>query len=100
MKSVDIITKLSKHLFWDVEQKSITPIKHQRFIITRIMDRGTLQDVSIIWDYYGEDAIKQALMTAPAIERKTLFFFANQFNVPPEEFRAYRNKKELTTWGL
>ena len=99
MEKNDIIQQLSKHLFWDVDMLELSPKKHQRFIIVRVMDRGTQHDVRLVWDCYGEDVVKDALLKAPALERKTIFFFANQFNISPEEFRAYRKQKELATWA-
>ncbi|MCK5528228.1 MAG: hypothetical protein KAI74_00980 [Kiritimatiellae bacterium] len=96
MEHNDIIQQLSEHLFWDVEKHDIDLTKHQRFIITRVLDRGTSRDVRLIWSYYGEDSVKNAIMNAPSLQRKTISFFANQFQIPPEDFRAY--KKELTTW--
>jgi hypothetical protein len=71
---------------------------HRNFIIRRAMDRGVRSDAYAVWHYYGEEAVKEALLQAPALRRKTIFFFANQFRLRPEDFRAYRKKQELGTW--
>ncbi|MCU0857441.1 MAG: hypothetical protein MUC65_03440 [Pontiellaceae bacterium] len=91
MKSSTLIDQLSGFLFWDVDPSGINPETHQQFIISRIMERGTLADVKAVWNYYGAEAVKAALLNAADLSAKTISFFANQFNLPREAFRAFRN---------
>ena len=86
-----LINRLSEYLFWDVNLSEINPETHRQFIIPRVMDRGTLADVRAVWDYYGNEKIKQTLLNTATLGRKTVAFFANQFNLPRGAFRAYRN---------
>jgi len=88
--------ELSDHLFWDVKRESVDAERHARFLIGRIMDRGTREDVRAAWSYYGPERIKASLLEAPALDRKTVVFFANQFRLPREDFRAWR--KERLNW--
>ena len=84
------IKQLSAPLFWDVDPEQVDPETHWRFIIPRIMDRGTLRDVKAAWNYYGEERVQQALVKATSLHKKTIAFFANQFDLPRNVFRAYR----------
>ncbi len=83
------MARLSNALFWDVERGSVDPEAHADFLIIRIVERGTREDVSAAWAYYGESRIKGSLLTAPSLSRKTIAFFANQFGLSREAFRAY-----------
>ena len=94
MRSKCLTDQLSAFLFWDVDPSGINPETHQQFIIPRVMERGTLADVKTVWDYYGNEAVKSALLNASALSIKTISFFANQFNLPREAFRACRNPPE------
>lgn len=85
------IKQLSPSLFWDVDPEQIDPETHEQFVIARVMDRGTLRDVKATWSHYGEGRVKQALLQAASLHKKTIVFFANQFRLPREEFRAYQN---------
>lgn len=91
------IKQLSPSLFWDVACEQINPEAHERFVIARVMDRGTLGDVKAVWNRYGEERVQQALLKAAFLHKKTIAFFANQFGVPREEFRAYQNNRG--TWA-
>lgn len=87
---------LSAHLFWDVDPESVDPVRHRSFLIPRIMDRGTLADVQTAWAFYGESSVREALLTAASLQRRTIAFFAAQFDLPRDRFRAWRNR--ASTW--
>ena len=98
MEKGGILGILSNHLFWDVNVAEMDGEAHQGFIIPRVMDRGTRSDVQAVWNQYGAETVKKVLLQAPSLQRKTIFFFANQFHLRPEDFRAYRKSQELGTW--
>jgi len=85
---------LSEHLYWDVERCKVDADKHRQFMIPRIMDCGTLSDVKAAWAYYGEPCIRDTLLNARALNKKTIAFFANQFELPRERFRAFAKRTE------
>lgn len=91
MKSKVLTDQLSAFLFWDVDPSGINPETHRQFIIPRVMERGTRTDVRVVWDYYGSETVKSALLNAADLSAKTISFFANQFNLSRDAFRAFRN---------
>ena len=91
MKSKVLTDQLSAFLFWDVDASKVDPHTHRQFIIPRVMERGTLADVKAVWDYYGSETVKSALLNAADLSAKTISFFANQFNLSRDAFRAFRN---------
>jgi len=91
MKSTSLTDNLSAFLFWDVDPSGINPQTHRQFIISRVAERGTLSDVRAVWEYYGSETVKSALLNAADLSAKTISFFANQFNLPRDAFRAFRN---------
>jgi len=97
MNAAAFIEQLSEHLFWDVDRASVDPEQHRQFMISRIMDRGTLDDVKVAWSYYGEEMVREVLLNAAALHKKTIAFFARQFDLPRESFRACRNS--TGTWS-
>jgi hypothetical protein len=91
MKSDDFLNQLSAFLFWDVDPATINLDAHRQFIIARVVERGTLSDVRAVWDYYGSEVVKTSLLNAADLSKKTISFFAHQFNLPRDAFRAFRN---------
>lgn len=98
MENSGIVQQLFPTLFWDVDVETMDSQSHRNFIIPRVMDRGTHDDVMAVWTHYGEEVVKESLLGAPSLQRKTIFFFANQFRLRPEDFRAYRKNKLMGTW--
>jgi hypothetical protein len=92
MSFPQFIGRLSRHVFWDTDPASIDPERHENFVIARVMDRGTLDDVRAAWDFYGAERVQTALLQAPSLGAKTISFFANQFDLPREAFRAFRHR--------
>ena len=84
------LDQLSVPLLWDVDRSSIDLQTNAAFLIIRVMERGTRKEVRTIWSYYGAARIKDVLTTASSLSPKTIAFFANQFGLKKEAFRAYQ----------
>ena len=92
MNPAAYLDRLSAFLFWDTDPAGVDTDRHEAFIITRVMDRGTRDDVKATWEFYGADRIREVLVAAPCLDKKTIAFFANQFGLPCEVFRAHRSE--------
>ena len=94
-----MLENISKHIFWDTDSGSIDEEKHKNFIITRVMERGGIEDVKAVFARYDLADIRHALISARTLSDKTIAFFANRFGLDRSAFRAYRRKKEeRLTW--
>lgn len=93
-KSKSIIPiSVTKSLFWDVDVQSIDFNKHKRFIIGRVLMRGSFDDFLNILDYYGEDVIKEEVKQMRYLDKKTLRFCSFYFHIPLENFRCYKQRR-------
>jgi hypothetical protein len=87
--------QLSNHLFWDVDQAEIDEGKHCRFIIERVLTRGTLDDWNEIKKIYGKEKIKTEVLKIRHLDKVTLSFCSTYFNLPKETFRCYKLKQSI-----
>ena len=92
----EFIAGLAPHLLWDVDAASLDAETHAAFLICRVMERGGADDVRCVWRFYGEARVRDALLHAPSLTRKTVRFFANQFRIPCEAFRSWQREQQ---WG-
>ncbi len=88
----DFVKQLSSSLFWDVDISEIDDEKNKRFIIQRVLERGTHNDWILINKKYTLQGIVQEAMQMRYLEPKALSYIAIMGNVPKEEFRCYKNK--------
>ena len=89
--------QLSSSLFWDVDASNIDWDKHSRFVIERVLTRGTLDDWNEIKRGYGREKIKEEALQIRFLDKVTLSFCSHYFDVPKEEFRCYKLRQSIPT---
>ena len=85
-------------LFWDVDFNRLNLDENASFVIIRVMERGTREEVRTIWNYFGAETVKQHLLSAQSLSPKTISYFANQFKISRSQFRSVVNRDKVSTW--
>lgn len=85
-------------LFWDADFSLLDLEEHASYIVPRVMDRGNLEEVRYLMQYFGKDRIKQILACALSLQNNTIAFFASYFDIPKTDFLAFR-KKQHAAWN-
>ena len=52
-------------LFWDTDLNQLDLEKHEFFILKRVFERGTMDDVKFVFRYYGLDRISDFVLAKP-----------------------------------
>lgn len=89
--------RLNRALFWDVNYDTIDWVKHARFVMERVLMRGSLDDFKELKAYYGLEKIKEEVVQSSYLDRVTLSFCSLLFSVPKEKFRCYTPKQSNPT---
>ena len=82
--------KLNKSIFWDIDLEKIDLQSQKRFIISRILERGTWPDFKMLINFYGKDTVKKEVMQARYLDKKTLRFCSFYFDIAEENFRCFK----------
>lgn len=82
--------KLRQSLFWDVDVNTIDLQKHKASVIERITLRGRFKEFQTMVQFYGRNTVKEVLINARYLDKKTLAFCSGYFRVPKTEFRCYK----------
>lgn len=83
------ISKLSDHIFWDVDKDTLDAQKNKRLIIQRVLDYGLLNDWNMIKNYYGVNEIAQTATTLRELDPRSLSFISQISKIAPENFLCY-----------
>ncbi len=83
---------LSQSLFWDVNIDDINEEIHAKFIIERVLSRGTLEDFKLIKLFYGEEKLKTLVVDIRNLDKKVLSFCVAYFDIPKTDFKCYNYK--------
>jgi len=74
--------------FWDAEIGSIDLTANARYVIERVLTRGTLEDFYLLVDIYTQDQIRNALRKSKELDPKTVHFCSRYFNIPQSEMHV------------
>lgn len=89
----------SKHLFWDVDEKSIDVERNDVFLIGRVIQYGYFSDWKKLIQLYGYSRIKEKVVQLRSLDDISLHFVSNLFKIPLAKFRCYTQKQsEQNYW--
>jgi hypothetical protein len=84
---------LPKYAFWDVSTETLDLSKNRNFIVSRMFERGKLDDVFSVIAFYGEDETKNILLDNKYLNRYGLFLAHALLGLPLVDFKAYATLK-------
>ena len=70
-----------KALFWDVDIGLLDIEAHSKFIIERVVSRGSFPDWKLLKKVYGVERIKNETLSIRCLDRKTVSFLSAYFNI-------------------
>lgn len=91
----EFISKLSSHLFWDIEKSHINPDKNKKWIVQRVLEYGLLKDWRLIHTYYGLNIIVNIIKDIRDIDPRSISFISTLANIPKEKFLCYSTKQSI-----
>jgi len=84
---------LSKQAFWDVDMDKIDYEKRARFVMEKVIDRGSFEDFIALRNFYGDQRIKQEIVNAAWLGDKEIYFCCTIFGLNPQDFKCYIKKQ-------
>jgi len=82
----------SRHIFWETDFDAIDWKKKEGYVIEKVVEYGNLEDWKLLKQLYGMDKIKEAVLNARYLRKKTSHFFSQIFDEPIENFRCYTSQ--------
>ena len=89
----DFIQSLSQQLFWDVDSKTIDDREHCRYVIQRVLERGSIEDIKATIAHYTMPVMIAEAQQIRSLDPVTLAFAACLGNVNEDTFRCYSSKR-------
>ncbi len=92
-KSSSFTLDLSSNLFWDIDLENFDNIRNKRLIIERVFTMGDLDDLKVIFRFYGIDIIKKEIIKAGNLDKKTCAWASIYLDIPKTHFKCYTKKQ-------
>ena len=94
-QAIQALPNLSKRAFWDTELAALDFDKHAKFIITRVLERGTPADQQALLRYYGPErmiaTLKNAASLLPIARERAKYLF----HLSDHDFQCYKSKPQV-----
>jgi hypothetical protein len=88
-----MLNKLSNRLFWDVNPQSLDLEKDIALIISRVVERGTLEEWKVIVEAYGLSRIVEVAKEIRSLDIMAANFLAQISDTPINQFKCYNFKQ-------
>ena len=87
------VEDFSPNLFWDAEPADLDFSKHMKYVVQRVLERGTLDDMRHMFSMYGFDNVVATSKTLRSLDPVSFSFIVNLSGQPKESFRCYTLKQ-------
>ena len=89
----EFIQSLSQRLLWDVDPKTIDDRAHCRYVIQRVLERGSVEDIKATVAHYTLPFMIAEAQQIRSLDPVTLAFAACLGNVKEDTFRCYSSTR-------
>lgn len=96
----NILSTLSKHLFWDCDAALLDPQADRRLILERVFTRGTESDERAVFGYYGRDVVRESVVGIKYLDIKTLNYLCVILGLQRESFKCYKRALLSDPFGI
>ena len=101
MNSKELISKLSPHLFWDVDRKKLRYPENKKLIVQRVLDYGLMNDWIVLYHHVGINEIAETAITLRDLDDRALSFISLLSGIPEDKFLCYTTKRSTPThWNF
>ena len=84
---------LPGYAFWDVKRENLDCSRDKRFIVSRMFERGNLDDVFSLVTFYGKDEAGNILKSNKYLNRQGIYLAHALLGLPLQDFMAYGTLK-------
>ena len=83
------ILKLSGKAFWDIDMKRLDYARQANYIIRKVFEYGSWDDILEITAFYGMNKVKEVLTSSTYLKENTLYFASLFLDIPRTHFACY-----------
>jgi len=80
---------IADRVLWDINPEELDAYKHKSYLITRVLSRGSLEDIKAVLKFYTDEEIKEATVNSKTLTEKSMYFLSRYLNIELKQFRCY-----------
>lgn len=83
----------NERLFWDVDFKELDYDKKAAFVISRVFERGDIEDIRSCRRYYGDSQLADVLLHVRYLPEQIIYLAAAIIDKEIIDFECYKNRQ-------
>lgn len=87
------LPNLPKVLFWDIPGQTPDYKNHSEWVIKRVFERGSMEDIAEVILFYGKEKVKEALTTTLHLDEDILYLASAILDIPLTNFLCYSTRQ-------
>lgn len=91
---------LSRTAFWDIDFNKLDLDRYPDFVIIRVFERGTMQDIDEIIKYFGEPGIINSLTKATSLLPRAVALAKKFFGLSTDQFSCYTPHQQARNYSM
>ena len=91
------MTRLSEHLFWDVDRSAVDPERHAPWLVKRVLEYGRWRDWQTVASHYGKPRLAGIVTNLRALDPRARAFCQAWLALPADAFRCSTTTPFRTT---
>ena len=84
---------LPKVLFWDIPGQTPDYENHPEWVIKRVFERGSMEDIAEVIIFYGNEKVKKVLTTTLHLDEDILYLASAILDIPLKNFLCYSTRQ-------
>jgi hypothetical protein len=93
--AMNLFQNLRPAIFWDTDFSKLDAEEHKSYIIRRVFDIGSLEEIADLLNYYGDDAVREVLVKADRLTINAHKMAGLIFDLPPDAFACYTHIQSM-----
>jgi len=81
-----------KRIFWDVNFETLDIDAKADFVISRVFERGDIEDIRQCRRYYGDEKIEKVILNVKFLSKRRMHLAAAIIDRDVTEFKYFKNK--------
>jgi hypothetical protein len=87
------LPNLPKVLFWDIQRQAPDYENHPEWVIQRVLERGSMDDIAEVILFYGKEKVKEVLTTTLHLDEDILYLASAILDIPLKNFLCYSTRQ-------
>lgn len=92
-KYQESLPDLPKVLFWDIPGQVPDYKNHPEWVVKRVFDRGSMEDIAEIILFYGEEKVKEVMTSSLHLDEDILYLASAILETPLKNFLCYSTRQ-------